>query len=108
MNTWANVISTALFNAQPSAFAVAISAGRVINAIRSNDCNARFCNDARDTSFSNNCMLLSDRQYRLHYAEPRYHRGSGSRVCLMTSRAVVAGEELLVSYGAKAYWEAIA
>ena len=80
----------------------------MINAINSNDCYARFCNDARDSLFSNNCFLVSHRQYGLHYAEPRYHRGSGSRVWLMTNRAVAAGEELLVSYGAKLYWEAIA
>lgn len=43
-----DVMPTAAYNAQPSAFAVAISLGRVITAIHSNDCYARFCNDARD------------------------------------------------------------
>ena len=53
------------------------------------------------------CCCLN-RQHDLHYAEPRYHGGSGSKVWLMTRRSVVAEEELLVNYGAKAYWEVIA
>jgi len=88
---------------QPSPFAVSISQRRVINSTRSSDCFARFANDARGTYAANNCWLVSDRQFGLHWAQPRYANGSGARVWLMTNRAVQQGEELLVGYGA-AYW----
>jgi hypothetical protein len=41
------VQTRAEFDATPSAYAVAISLGRVINAVRSNSCAARFANDLR-------------------------------------------------------------
>ena len=91
------------FDKQPSAFGMAVSQGRVINSTRSNDCFARFANDARGSPADNNCWLVSDRQFGLHWARPRYTNGSGGRVWLITSRAIHASEELLVEYGAM-YW----
>ena len=93
-----------VFNTQPSPFAVGISQGRVINSTRSSDFFARFANDARGTSAVNNCWLVSDRQYGLNWAQPKYADGTGGRVWLMTNRAVPQGEELLAEYGT-GYWE---
>ena len=94
-----------VFSTQPSPFGVAISKGRTINSTRSSDCFARFANDARDSSAVNNCWLVSDRQFGLNWARPRYTNGSGGRVWLITNRAVRANEELLVDYGTS-YWSA--
>ena len=91
------------FNGRPSPFAVGISQGRVIDSTRSTTCFARFANDARGTTAKNNCWLVSDRQFGLNWAQPRYTNGSGGRVWLMTTRAVQQHEELLVEYGA-GYW----
>ena len=96
------VISQADFDRHPSAYGVAVSQGRIVNPIRSTDCLARFSNDAR-TARKNNCELISDRQYGIRYAKPRYTDGSGAKVYLITKRAVAAGSELLTSYG-NAYW----
>ena len=74
----------------------------MINPIRTDSCYARFSNDAQSER-RNNCVLISDRQYGLRYATPRYRDGSGAKVLLMTKRAVTAGGELLTSYGWR-YW----
>ncbi len=98
-----DVVSTADYSKHPSPFAVGISQGRIVNSTLSSDCFARFANDARGTTAENNCWLVSDRQFGLNWAQPRYTNGSGGRVWLMTTRAVHQGEELLVQYGAQ-YW----
>ena len=92
----------AAFLEHPSGFAVEVSRGRVINAIRSSHSLARFANDSRNDAMTN-CWLVSDRQYGLHWATPRYTTGSGARVWLIASRDVQEGEELFVSYGSE-YW----
>ena len=92
-----------VFSTQPSPFGVAISKGRTIDSTRSSDCFARFANDARGSCAGNNCWLVSDRQFGLNWARPRYANGSGGRVWLITNRAVRANEELLVDYGTS-YW----
>ena len=94
-----------VFSTQPSPFGVAISKGRTIDSTRSSDCFARFANDARGSCAGNNCWLVSDRQFGLNWARPRYANGSGGRVWLITNRAVRANEELLVDYGTS-YWSA--
>ena len=103
-----DIVSNGDFHTQPSPYAVSISQGRVINSIRSSDCFARFANDARGTVAINNCWLVSDRQYGLNWAQPRYTNGSGGRVWLMTNRPVQRGEELLVEYGDTGYWNNVA
>ena len=100
-----DVLLNDIYQTQPSPYAVSISQGRVINSTRSSDCFARFANDARDFSAVNNCWLVSDRQFGLKWAQPRYADGTGGRVWLITNRAVEASEELLVEYGA-GYWGA--
>ena len=97
-----DVVTREEFERMPSAFGVSISRGRVVNAIRTDSCFARFSNDARSER-QNNCLLISDRQYGLRYAVPRYRNGSGGKVLLMTKKAVPAGSELLTSYGSH-YW----
>ena len=97
------VVANDIFSTQYSPFGVAISMGRTINSTRSSDCFARFANDARGTSAVNNCWLVSDRQFGLDWAQPRYRYGSGGRVWLITNCAVQAGKELLVDYGTT-YW----
>ena len=96
------IVTDAAFEAKPSLFGVSISGGRVINPIRTDSCYARFSNDARSERI-NNCVLISDRQYGLRYARPRYRDGSGAKVLLVTMRAVAAGSELLTTYGSQ-YW----
>jgi hypothetical protein len=97
-----DILTAAEFENAPSVFGVSISGGRVINAIRTDSCYARFSNDARSDR-ANNCMLISDRQYGLRYARPRYRNGSGGKVLFITKRAVHATSELLTSYGTQ-YW----
>ena len=97
------VVANDVFTTQCSPFGVAISLGRIINSTRSSDCFARFANDARGTAAVNNCWLVSDRQFGLNWAQPRYTNGSGGRVWLITNCAVQAGNELLVNYGTT-YW----
>jgi hypothetical protein len=99
-----DILTAAEFEAMPSVFGVSISRGRVVNPVRTDSCYARFSNDARNER-NNNCWLISDRQYGLRYARPRYRNGSGAKVLLMTRRAVLAGRELLTSYGSQ-YWRA--
>ena len=98
-----DILTAAEFENAPSVFGVSISGGRIINPIRTDSCYARFSNDARSER-ANNCMLISDRQYGLRYARPRYRNGSGGKVLMMTKRAVSAGRELLTTYGAQ-YWQ---
>ena len=98
-----DILTATEFEAMPSAFGVSISGGRIVNPIRTDSCYARFSNDARSER-ANNCVLLSDRQYGLRYARPRYRNGSGGKVLLMTKRTVPAGTELLTSYGTQ-YWQ---
>ena len=100
-----DIVSNDSFDSQPTPYAVSVSQGRVINSTRSSDCFARFANDARGTWAINNCWFVSDRQFGLHWAQPRYTNGSGGRVWLMTNRAVQQNEELLVGYGT-GYWSA--
>jgi SET domain len=90
------------FDAAPSVYAVAISQGRVINAIRSDSCAARFANDLRSED-QNNSELISDRQWGMRYAQPRYRNGSGAKVYLITTKRVAAGEEIFCSYGETFY-----
>ena len=97
------VVANDVFSTQYSPFGVAISLGRTINSTQSSDCFARFANDARGTSAVNNCWLVSDRQFGLNWAQPRYTNGSGGRVWLISNCAVQAGKELLVDYGTT-YW----
>ena len=99
-----DILTAAEFESAPSAFGVSISRGRIINPIRTDSCYARFSNDARSER-ANNCILVSDRQYGLRYARPRYRNGSGGKVLLITKRALPAGAELLTSYGSQ-YWRA--
>ena len=99
------IVSNDAFDTQPSPYAVRISQGRVIDSTRSSGCFARFANDGQGTGADNSCWLVSDRQFGLNWAEPRYTNGSGGRVWLMTNRAVRHGEELLVEYGSS-YWSA--
>jgi hypothetical protein len=97
------MVSNAQYNSHPSAYGVQISLQRVINPIRSVDCFARFANDQRSNR-KNNTELLSDRQYGLRYARPRYNNGSGAKVWLVTTKAVTAGSELFCNYGGACYW----
>ena len=99
-----DILTATEFENAPSVFGVGISCGRVVNPIRTDSCYARFSNDARSERV-NNCMLISDRQYGLRYARPRYRNGRGGKVLLITKRALPAGAELLTSYGSQ-YWRA--
>ena len=94
-----DLVSRSEFDAHPSAYGISVSQGRVINAVRSNSCFARYANDRRDRF--NNCMLVSDRQYGLQYARPRYKSGSGAKVWLVAKRKIDANEELFADYGSQ-------
>lgn len=107
------VVTIKEFNASQSDYGVAISMGRVLDAVNSDSCLARFSNDAEATPLihnvhgrplSNNAQLVSDRKYGLEYAQPRYKDGVGSRVWLVATHDIAQGEEIYTDYGAS-YWK---